>query len=72
MRLDGCPAGIQLQLIMQASSISASFDVYSIAIVALRPVMCAQRSVHCPAAAAMKFEIDTQHQSHREIFASGI
>ena len=45
MRLDGrLPglAGIQLQLIMQASSISASFDVYSIAIVALRPVMRAQ------------------------------
>ena len=54
---------------MQAYLLPA-FDVYLIAIVALR----LRRAAYSDAQGrlALKFEIDTQHQSHREIFASGI
>ena len=53
---------------MQAYLLPA-FDVYLIAIVALR----LRRAAYSDAQGrlALKFEIDTQHQSHREIFAPG-
>ncbi len=53
---------------MQAYLLPA-FDVYLIAIVALR----LRWAVYSDAQGrlALKFEIDTQHRSHREIFAPG-